>query len=145
MAGVIGSIFTRTSIPKWYSALAKPALTPPNFIFPIVWTILYILMGIALYLVWTSSIRYSQDNKKRRTAIKYFLIQLVLNALWSILFFGLESPISGLVCIVALWLFVLLTIDKFYTISRKASYLLVPYILWITFAAYLNLMIFVLN
>jgi tryptophan-rich sensory protein len=140
-AGLIGSIFTREAIPTWYAALEKPAFNPPNWLFAPVWTLLYILMGIAAFLVW----RKGLENRQVRIALIVFLVQLVLNALWSVAFFGLESPLYGLVVIAALWVAILFTVLKFHRISLTASVLLWPYLLWVTFAAVLNVSIWLLN
>ncbi|MFP4424800.1 MAG: TspO/MBR family protein [Candidatus Woesearchaeota archaeon] len=138
LAGIIGSVFTISSVSTWYVTLNKPFFNPPGWIFGPVWTILYLLMGISLYLVWT--------NKDRtRKALAIFATQLVLNSLWSILFFGLQSPFLAAMEIIVLWGAILLSIAYFYRISRPAAYLLIPYILWVTFAAVLNLSIFLLN
>lgn len=138
LAGIIGSIFTTSAIPTWYAALQKPAFSPPNWIFGPVWTMLYILMGIALYIVWN-------NKKKSKTGLTFFGIQLALNALWSIIFFGLKSPAYAFVNIVLLWISILLTIIYFYKTSKTAAYLLIPYILWVSFAAVLNFYIMMLN
>jgi benzodiazapine receptor len=140
-AGAIGSIFTRQAIPTWYATLDKPVFNPPNWLFSPVWTLLYILMGIAAFLVW----RKGLENKQVRIALIVFLVQLVLNALWSVAFFGLESPLYGLIVIVALWLAILVTVLRFYRISLTASVLLWPYLLWVSFAAVLNSSIWLLN
>lgn len=139
LAAFIGSYFTTPAIEGWYSDLAKPLLNPPNWVFAPVWTILYILMGLSFYLIWNS------NNKKKATAAKVFFIQLVLNSLWSIVFFGLENPPLAFLVIIALWLAIAWTIVKFNEISRKASYYLIPYLLWVSFAAYLNIAIWILN
>lgn len=136
-ASFIGGLFTASSVSSWYLELAKPFFNPPSWIFGPVWTILYLLMGISLYLIWTS--KYSKK------AFVIFGIQLFLNALWSILFFGLKNPLLAFIEIIFLWISILLTIIIFYKISKKAAYLLVPYILWVTFAAILNLSIYLLN
>lgn len=133
-AGVLGSVFTTSSIPTWYVTLNKPFFSPPNWIFAPVWTILYILMGISLYLIWI---------KKKIPSI--FWVQLVLNVFWSILFFGLKNPGLALVDVVALWLAIYLTIKAFQKISKISAYLLYPYLAWVTFASFLNLMIVLLN
>jgi len=140
-AGAIGSIFTRSAISTWYATLEKPPFTPPNWLFAPVWTLLYILMGIAAFLVW----RKGLENRGVRIALIVFLIQLVLNALWSVVFFGLESPLYGLIVISVLWIAILVTIIKFFRISRVASVLMWPYLLWVTFAAVLNSSIWLLN
>jgi benzodiazapine receptor len=140
-AGAIGSIFTRQAIPTWYATLEKPAFNPPNWLFAPVWTLLYIMMGIAAFLVW----RKGLENRQVRIALIVFLVQLVLNALWSVVFFGLESPLYGLIVIAALWLAILFTTLMFYRISRVAGGLMLPYLLWVTFAAVLNESIWLLN
>jgi len=140
-AGAIGSIFTRSAIPTWYATLEKPTFNPPNWLFAPVWTLLYLLMGIAAFLVW----RKGLENRQVRIALIVFLVQLILNALWSVVFFGLESPLYGLIVIVALWVAILFTVLKFYRVSLAASVLLWPYLLWVTFAAVLNSSIWLLN
>jgi benzodiazapine receptor len=140
-AGLIGSIFTTGAIPTWYASLQKPAFTPPNWLFAPAWTTLYLLMGIAAFLIW----RKGLDSRQVRTALIIFTVQLVLNILWSIFFFGLESPLSGLIVILLLWLAILITILVFRKISPAAAWLLVPYILWVSFATALNASIWVLN
>jgi tryptophan-rich sensory protein len=140
-AGAIGSVFTRSAIPTWYATLEKPAFNPPNWLFAPVWTLLYIMMGIAAFLVW----RKGLENRQVRIALIVFLIQLVLNALWSVVFFGLESPLYGLIVISALWVAILFTVLKFFRISSVASVLMWPYLLWVTFAAVLNVSIWLLN
>ncbi|MBM4446755.1 MAG: tryptophan-rich sensory protein [Chloroflexi bacterium] len=140
-AGAIGSIFTREAIPNWYATLEKPAFNPPNWLFAPVWTLLYILMGVAAFLVW----RKGLENRQVRIALIVFLVQLVLNALWSVVFFGLESPLYGLIVIFALWVAILFTVLKFFRISLASSALMWPYLLWVTFAAVLNSSIWLLN
>jgi len=141
MAGGIGSIFTFQSIPTWYAGLNRPDFSPPNWVFGPVWTTLYIMMGIAAYLVYAKGIR----KKETKTALALFSVQLVLNTLWSILFFGLQSPLYGFICIIALWLAIAATIWKFYGIDKNAGLLMVPYILWVSFASVLNFFIWMLN
>lgn len=137
--GIIGSVFTTPSIPTWYATLNKPIFSPPNWIFGPVWTTLYILIGIALYLVWISK------SKLKQRGISLFFIQLGLNVLWSILFFGMKNPALALAEIAALWVTIFLTIKYFYPVSRLAAYLLIPYLLWVSFASLLNLSIIILN
>ncbi len=132
--GIIGSLFTFSAIPTWYATLNKPFFSPPNFIFGPVWTILYILLGISLYLVWI---------KEKVPTV--FWIQLLLNAVWSIIFFGLKNPLLALVDIVALWIAIFLTIKAFYKINKLAGNLLIPYLIWVAFATILNLSIVILN
>ncbi|MGB9929670.1 MAG: TspO/MBR family protein [Methanosarcina sp.] len=141
LSGVIGSVFTASSIENWYVLLEKPALNPPSWIFSPVWTILYILMGISLYLVWEKGLQYPGV----KFGITIFAIQLVLNTLWSIVFFGLRNPFYGFIEIIFLWIAIVITIWQFYKISKTASYLLLPYLLWVTFATYLTYSIWILN
>ena len=141
IVGFIGSFFTTSNIPTWYTSLIKPSFNPPNYLFGPVWTILYILMGVAAFLIWQKGIK----KKKVKVAIYIFVAQLFLNMLWSILFFGLQNPLLALIEIFILWALILLTIVKFSEISKKATYLLIPYILWVSFASILNLFIYLLN
>jgi len=141
LAGLAGSIASISSISSWYTTLVKPPLTPPNWVFGPVWTTLYILMGISLYFV----IREGIENKHVRLGIMLFAGQLLVNILWSFVFFGLHSPILGLVAILVLITLVLAMIYYFYRVSRIAAGLLVPYIVWLCIATYLNVMILVLN
>ena len=141
MAGVIGSVFTFSSIPTWYAALVKPEFAPPNWIFGPVWITLYLLMGVAAFLAWKKGL----ERRDVKIALSVFIVQLVLNTFWSIIFFGLQSPGWAFVEILVLWMTILLTIIIFAKISKPAAWLLVPYILWVSFAAYLNYSIWVLN
>ena len=141
LAGLIGSLATVPSIPVWYESLKKPFFNPPNWLFGPVRTGLYTLMGISLFLVW----RRRESNPQVKMALTLFFIQLILNALWSLAFFGLQSPLLGLVDIVLLWIAIFLTIQKFYAISRTAAFLLLPYILWVSFAVVLNVSLWILN
>ncbi|MFH1442869.1 MAG: TspO/MBR family protein [Candidatus Micrarchaeota archaeon] len=140
LAGGIGAIFTTPNIPTWYASLIKPDFSPPNWVFFPVWTLLYFLMGVSLYLIW---------NRKRtpgtEKGIKLFGLQLFWNVWWSYLFFGLQNPFLGFIGIIALWISIVLTMRKFYSIERNAAYLLVPYILWVSFAAVLNFSVWQLN
>jgi len=140
-AGIIGSIFTTPAIPIWYATLQKPPFAPPNWLFAPAWITLYLLMAIAAFLIW----RKGLEQKEVKSALVIFLVQLVLNALWSVVFFGLQSPLYGVVVIVALWVVILLTILRFFKLSTAAGALLLPYILWVSFAAVLNVSIWVLN
>ncbi|WP_167848739.1 TspO/MBR family protein [Methanolobus halotolerans] len=141
LAGILGAIFTASAIPTWYASLEKPFFVPPSWTFSVVWTILYLMMGLALYLVW----KKGWGSRDVRIAMGVFGLQLFLNFLWSILFFGLRSPLLGLIEIVFLWLAIIATIWSFYRISRTAGLLLLPYIVWVSFAALLNYYFFVLN
>jgi tryptophan-rich sensory protein len=140
-AGLIGSVFTFPSIPTWYAALIKPPFSPPNWIFGPVWTTLYILMAIAMYMVWQKGLK----KKNIRQAIHLFLIHLTVNAGWSIVFFGLHSILGGMVVIFILWGFIVYLTNEFYRIDRTAGYLLIPYIFWVSFASILNFSLLVLN
>ena len=141
LAGFIGSFFTVTSAGSWYSSIQKPVFNPPNWVFAPVWTLLFILMGISLYFIWEAGLK----KKKVKIPLVFFGIQLILNMLWSVFFFGLQNPLLAFIEIVILWIFILLTIIRFFKVSRTAAYLLVPYILWVGFAAVLNFSIFLLN
>ncbi|HDR73965.1 MAG TPA: tryptophan-rich sensory protein [Methanoculleus sp.] len=141
LAGILGAVFTQTGPGSWYAQLVKPEISPPSFVFAPAWTTLYILMGIALYLVWMEG----TDRPDVRGALAIFGVQLVLNFLWSFLFFGLESPLLGLIDIAVLWLAIVATIAAFVRVNRTAAYLLIPYLLWVSFATYLNYSILVLN
>lgn len=135
-----GSVVTYDAIPTWYATLNKPPFNPPNWIFGPVWTVLYILMAISLYLVWSA-----KKSKLQSKAIKVFLVQLFLNFLWSLVFFGGQNIGLALLTIILLWASILYSIILFYKINKTASYLLIPYILWVSFASFLNLSIFLLN
>ncbi len=137
--GGVAALLTRGSM-QAFDTLNKPPLSPPGWLFPIVWTILYILMGIASYLVATSGQPY-----RSRSALTVYGIQLVFNFFWSIIFFNLEMYLFAFIWLVLLWLFILTTTFLFYRISKAAGYLMLPYLLWVTFAGYLNLAIFLLN
>ena len=147
LAGGIGAIFVTPNISGWYSTLVKSSLTPPAFVFGPVWTLLYLLMGIAVFMIWASSAKASDGQGKnlKRQALEIFSMQLVFNILWSIIFFGAHNSALAFVDIVLLWLSIIATMFSFYKISHSAMWLLSPYIIWTTFAAYLNLMILVLN
>lgn len=141
LAGMIGSLFTISAIPTWYAGLTKPALNPPGWIFAPVWTALYALMGIAAFIIWKKGL----NRKDVKIALGIFIGQLALNTLWSIIFFGFHSPGWAFVDIILLWLAIVWTMVVFYKISKPAAYLLLPYILWVSFASYLNFMIWILN
>jgi len=141
LAGFIGKIFTTPKIGGWYAGINKPSFNPPNWLFGPVWTLLYVMMAIALYLVW----RKGLAAKGVKVALAVFLIQLALNTLWSFAFFGAQSPLAGLVVIVALWAMIAASIAAFAPVSRAAAVLLVPYIIWVSFATVLNAAIYLLN
>ncbi len=147
LAGVVGSIFTVSSISTWYAGLIKPVLNPPSWVFGPAWITLYFLMGVAAFLIWSSYAK-ATDGQRRRTikiALGIFGVQLFLNAIWSIIFFGLKNPGWAFVDITLLWLAIVGTIIVFSKVSRPAMLLLLPYILWVSFAGYLNYSIWTLN
>lgn len=137
--GWLSGLVTRNGLEGWYQSLLKPEGTPPKIIFPIVWTILYILMAISLTEFWRSEI------KNKAIPALYFFIQLFLNFLWSFLFFYLEKPLYGLIDISILIVFVILTINSFWKYSKWSSVLLIPYLIWIGYAFYLNFYIWLFN
>jgi benzodiazapine receptor len=141
LAGFVGSLFTTPSIPIWYASLEKPSFNPPNWVFSPVWISLFVLMGISLFLVWQKTLHYPGVS----SALFWFGIQLFLNMLWSVLFFGLKSPFFAFVGIIFLWVAIFLTLVKSFKVSRLAGVLLVPYICWVSFAAVLNFSIWNLN
>jgi tryptophan-rich sensory protein len=141
LAGIAGSLFTAPAIAGWYAGLTKPAFNPPNWLFAPVWTSLYALMGLAAWLVYDKGAR--RDDVKR--ALFVFVAQLILNVLWSIMFFGAHQILGAFVIIVALWTLILGMILRFLKISKAAAYLLVPYLLWVSFATVLNASLYVLN
>ncbi len=137
LAGFIGSYFTMPAISGWYSELVKPDLNPPNWIFAPVWTTLYILMGTSFFLIWQKGKHYLETS--------VFSAQIILNTTWSIFFFGFQRLDVAFINIVLLWLMIVLTMILFFRISKIAMYLLIPYILWVSFAGYLNFTIWILN
>ena len=140
MAGIIGSLFTAPAVKGWYTTINKSPLNPPSWVFAPVWTTLFVMMGISVSIIWLS-----EKNEGRSKALKVFFIQLFLNTLWSIIFFGFKNPPLAFIEIIVLWFAILYTIILFRKIDRKASYLLIPYILWVSFASVLNLSIAILN
>lgn len=141
IAAAIGSFFTYSEIQTWYSSLNKPLFSPPNWLFGPVWTLLYTLMGISFYLFWKTK----PEKKDLKKGLLLFSGQLVLNALWSIIFFGLKKPGLALVEIIVLWFVILANILFFNKYSKSSAFLLVPYILWVSFASVLNFAIWRLN
>ncbi len=141
LPGAVGSLFTAPAIPTWYAGLIKPAYNPPDWVFGPAWTLLYLLMGIALFLV----VRDGMSQRRMKAAVVAFAAQLFLNGLWSYVFFGLKSPGWALVEIAALWVSIVISLVLFFRVSRAAGLLLVPYLGWVTFAALLNGAIWRLN
>jgi len=140
-AGFAGSFFTTPAIGEWYVNLNRPSFTPPNQLFAPVWTTLYILMAISAFLIW----RKGWGEKYVRSGLLLFAVQLLLNVLWSVLFFGMKMPLNAFIEIILLWVVILLTIMRFKKLSITAAALLIPYILWVSFAGFLNYSIWVLN
>jgi len=139
--GGLGSIVTITGPGSWYASLVKPSFTPPGWVFAPVWITLFTLMGIALYLVWESG----RERREVKTALGIFGVQFALNILWSFLFFGMRSPLLGLIDIVILWVLIAATIVAFYRVRKAAAYLLIPYICWVSIATALTYNILILN
>ena len=138
--GALGSIFTSSSVNNWYESILKPSFNPPNWLFGPVWTILFILMGITLYLLLIA-----KKSKNRTLTLKLFYAQLGFNLLWSIFFFGWKNPLLALIDLIILWIFILFTLLKTFKVSRRGGYLLIPYLVWVSFAFVLNLSIVLLN
>lgn len=140
-AAFAGAVYTSQSVSWWYPMLQKPLFTPPAWVFGPAWTILYLLMGVSLYLIWNKKL----NKKAKSDCFAIFAIQLILNVVWSYLFFGLRNPFLGLVDIFVLWLAILFTTIKFVRLEKLAGYLLIPYLVWVAFASVLNLAIVLLN
>jgi tryptophan-rich sensory protein len=140
IVGGISGYATSSNISSWYAYLNKPSFNPPNYLFGPVWTVLYLLMGVSLYLVWTSP-----EGKQKTTALLVFTFQLLLNFAWSFIFFYFHETGLALVEIIVLWMSILLMIVLFFRINRTAAYLQIPYFLWVSFATVLNASIWHLN
>lgn len=136
-AGIIGAVFTVSAIKDWYLFLNKPSFSPPNWLFGPVWTTLYFLMGTSLYWIWV--------KKQRGNTLKIFALHLALNTSWSLVFFGLHTIFLALMNIMVLWILILMVMIKFYKIDKKAGLILIPYLLWVSFATILNYNIWLLN
>lgn len=140
-AGAIGSIFTFNAIPTWYANLEKTVITPPNWVFGPAWTTLYILMAIAAFLVW----REGSKKEKVKEAMQLYWIQLGLNATWSILFFSAHLLLTAYVEVLFLLAVIIMTTVWYYRVNKVAAYLMIPYILWVSFASVLNLLTYLAN
>lgn len=140
--GYLSSNVTQSSIKTWYPTIAKPSFNPPNWVFAPVWTLLYIMMGIAAGMVWN---KLETNKELVKKALSFFIIQLLLNALWSYLFFGLKNILLASIEIVLLWLIIYETYYIFKQVDKKASYLLIPYLAWVSFATILTGSIYWLN
>lgn len=141
LAGAVGTVSTLPQITSWYAALTKPSWTPPNWAFGPIWGTLYILMGIALFLVW----REGLNRKNVRIAVLIFAAQLIINVLWSLIFFGTHNIFGGLILIIILIAAILVNIIVFYRISKPAGLILIPYLVWVCIAGYLNYSVYILN
>jgi tryptophan-rich sensory protein len=140
--GYFSSISTRSSVQVWFPTIEKPFFNPPPWVFAPVWTILYIMMGIAFGIIWN---KYQKNNADSKNALLFFGFQLALNALWSFLFFGLRNPLLAFIEIILLWLVIYETIKSFKKIDVLAAKLLYPYLAWVSFATLLNASIWYLN
>ncbi|WP_372370063.1 TspO/MBR family protein [Candidatus Uabimicrobium sp. HlEnr_7] len=139
-AAFIGSVVTRVSVKTWYQTLKKPAWNPPDWIFAPVWSTLFLLMAISIWLIWLK-----REEHKIEKQITLFSIQLITNILWSTLFFGMQNPDLAFVGIIVLIIAIIATMVAFLEINKTAGYLMIPYILWVIFAAFLNVTICWLN
>jgi translocator protein len=139
-AGLFGTIFTRKNIPTWFANLKKPIFNPPDWVFGPVWITLYFMMGISFYLIWKN-----ENSSVTKIPIIIFIVHLFLNSIWTIIFFGFKSPGFAFIEIIILWILILICIIQFYPISTTASVLLIPYLLWVSFASVLNFTIWKLN
>ena len=134
-AGIIGALATARSVSQWYPTLTKPPLTPPDWVFGPVWITLYVMMAVAIWLTWN---RLPDAGRLMQPVIWLFAAQLILNAAWSIVFFGMQSPVGGMFIIVPLFLLILLTLVRMAPVSPAAAWLMVPYLAWVGFATWLN-------
>ncbi|MHC4626132.1 MAG: TspO/MBR family protein [Planctomycetota bacterium] len=139
--GFLGSLTTMDSVNTWYADLSRPSFTPPDWVFGVVWPILYVMMGISAFMIWSKGF----GRRRVKVALGLFILQLVLNGLWTPIFFGLHMMALALAEITLLWVAIIMTILTFWRISRAAAYLLVPYILWVSFAIALNFALWQLN
>ena len=140
LQGIIGGFFTANNLYPWYDTLVKPSFNPPSWVFSPVWTTLYTLMGISLFLVLKA-----ENSPDKRLGLIFFAVQLVFNGLWSIVFFGMHQILWAFIVIIFLLLFISLSIWKFYRISKMAAYILIPYLLWVSFATVLNFRLYQIN
>lgn len=139
LAGAVGALFTVNAIPTWYKFLNKPSFSPPNWLFGPAWLTLYLLMGIALYLNWI------KNSKQAKSNVRLFFIHLFFNLIWTPIFFGAKNLFLALIVIVIIWILIVTMIFKFWKVSKTASFLLIPYLLWVSFAITLNYFIWRLN
>lgn len=142
LVGALGSLATTSAIPTWYTTLIKPALTPPSWVFGPVWTLLYVLMGIAAYRVFERRKKYP---RLAFSTLALYVMHLGVNAFWSIAFFGLRSPETGIAVISVLWTMILVLTILFFKFDKVSGMLLLPYLAWVSFASYLNRAFSLLN
>lgn len=138
--GAIAGRFTAQAVPEWYASLSRPSFNPPIWIFGPVWTVLYILLGISLYLIWRQN-----PDKERNNALRIFSLQMFLNFIWSFVFFYFNYIGLALIIIIGLWLSIVFMLISFYKLKPLATYINIPYLLWVTFASVLNAGYFILN
>jgi len=141
LTGFLGSYATRESVTTWYARLSRPSFTPPDWTFGVVWPVLYVMMGISAFQIWNVGI----DRRQVKVALGVFALQLILNGLWTPIFFGLHLIGLALVEIIMMWVAILLTIFVFWRVSKSAALLLLPYVLWVSFAVVLNASLFLFN
>jgi tryptophan-rich sensory protein len=139
LAGAIGALFTVKAIPTWYAYLNKPSFSPPNWIFGLVWLILYLLMGIAVYLNWV------KKSKQAKFNVRLFFVHLFFNLIWTPIFFGAKNTLIALFVILIIWQLIIVMIFSFQKVNKLSAYLLIPYFFWVTFACLLNFYIWWLN
>jgi translocator protein len=139
LAGAVGALFTVSAIPTWYKFLNKPSFSPPNWLFGPAWLTLYLLMGIALYLNWVKKTKQAKFN------VQLFFIHLFFNAIWTPIFFGAKNIFLALIVIIVIWIFIVVMIFKFWKVNKASSLLLIPYLLWVSFATTLNYFVWKLN
>lgn len=141
LVGILGSVFTSSAIAGWYNTIQKPSWTPPGWFIGSVWTVLYLLMAIALFLIWQKA----KEDKGAKKAFWFFWVHLIFNATWSPVFFGLQSPGLALINIAVLWVLIVILAVWFFRVRKLAGYLIWPYLLWVSFASVLNFLIWRLN
>ncbi|MBQ8808318.1 MAG: tryptophan-rich sensory protein [Clostridia bacterium] len=139
--GGLAALLTRNNM-DIYQSITRPPLSPPSWLFPVVWTVLYILMGISSAMVY---IKGSEGDEDASSALRIYALQLAANFFWSIIFFNMQAYLFAFIWIILLWVLIIIMIKRFYEVSPVAAWLQIPYLLWVTFAAYLNLMIYFLN
>jgi benzodiazapine receptor len=140
LVGAVAGMFTAKAVPEWYATLNRPSFSPPNWLFGPVWTTLYLILGISLFLIWKQN-----PTEDRNIAIILFLVQIFLNFAWSFLFFYFKLVGIALVEIVLLWITIIIMIVQFYKVLPLAAYINIPYLLWVSFATVLNAAYYMLN